>query len=107
MDFKMSFSQEEGAITVHLEGELDIYSNVEFKTKTLREYKKNKSDIILDCTKLTYIDSTGLGSIIYLLNALGEDGNKIFIRNLKDNLKKLFRITKLDELLVFIGDENE
>ncbi len=107
MDFKLEFEEKKEKIEVKLQGELDIYSNVEFKMKTIKEYKKKKLDILLDCTELTYIDSTGLGSIIYLLNVLGEDGKKIYVRNLKDNLRKLFKITKLDELLIFEGEENE
>ena len=88
-------------------GELDIYVSDGFKEKVLDIYKKEKSDIYFDFSKLDYIESTGLGALISILKELYEDEHKIYLKEVNQKIRKLFKITKLEEMFNFIGDINE
>ena len=59
-------------------------------------------DIVFDFENLEYIDSTGLGALIFIYKSVYEN-NKVKIENVKPNIKKLFTITKLDTMFM-IGD---
>lgn len=104
MDFKVDSKVEEGSLILSLFGELDVYSTPKFKEEVKSAYEENKLNIILDCKNLEYMDSTGLGSLIYILKIVSEDNKKISIKNLSKQILKLFKITKLDEIFEIMVD---
>ncbi|OLS02726.1 STAS domain-containing protein [Tissierella creatinophila] len=89
------------------EGDLDIYTSSQFKEEVLKNFNAIESDIIIDGGKLDYVDSTGLGALISILRTMKEKETKIYIENVKPNIRKIFDITNLDKLFIFRGEENE
>lgn len=85
------------ALEVALQGDLDIISAAEMKTKVLEAYQENPSPIVFDLSGLDYLDSTGLGALISILKNTKPAGHSITIRKAKANVKKLFTITELDQ----------
>ena len=102
--FDLNLIDEEGHYLIELIGDLDIYNNKKFKEKLADIYEDLDTDIVVDCSKLEYIDSTGLGSFISLLKLTRDEEKEITVKNLKKNIKKVFKITDLDKLFN-IGDE--
>ena len=49
--------------------------------------------IILDCTELTYISSSGLRLFLVLRKAAAEKGGKVILRNISDNIRNVFMMT--------------
>lgn len=96
MAFHIHMQQEE-ALQIALEGDLDIISASEMKTKVLDAYEEQPSDLIFDLSALNYLDSTGLGALISILKNVKAQGHQITIRHAKSNVKKLFTITELDQ----------
>lgn len=95
MDFNIEFEKQEDLKVIPV-GELDITTTSEFKEEVIKKYLEDKSNIVIDGSKLEYIDSTGLGALIYILNQVKEDGFGIKVEEVKPSIKKLFTITKLD-----------
>lgn len=89
---------------IELIGDLDIYNNKKFKEKLADIYEELDKDLVVDCSRLEYIDSTGLGSFISLLKLTRDEEKEITVKNLKKNIKKVFKITDLDKLFN-LGDE--
>lgn len=84
---------------VDIIGELDILTSVEFK-KTLNDMlDEMESSIKLNCENLFYIDSTGLGVIIGILNRVKSNSNNISIVNAQANIDKLIKISGLDKVI--------
>lgn len=97
MAFNIEFEQNEELKVIPV-GELDITTTAEFKEEVLKKYAEKKSNLLINGSKLEYIDSTGLGALIYILNQIKEDGFEIRVEEVKPSIKKLFTITKLDEV---------
>ena len=74
--------------TVMLEGDIDLYNADEFKSSL----QGIDGDVILDCTALDYIDSTGLG---VLVAAFDRQKQKVKIVGLKPHLFRIFELTGL------------
>ena len=91
--FDLNLIDEEGHYLIELIGDLDIYNNKKFKEKLADIYEDLDKDIVVDCSKLEYIDSTGLGSFISLLKLTRDEEKEITVK-----------ITDLDKLFN-IGDE--
>ena len=102
--FDLNLIDEGDHYLIELIGDLDIYNNKKFKEKIADIYEDLDKDIVVDCSKLEYIDSTGLGSFISLLKLTRDEEKEITVKNLKKNIKKVFKITDLDKLFN-IGDE--
>lgn len=86
-----------------LQGEIDIYSAPDFKEQLYRIIDEGQQSIVLECSELSYIDSMGLGILVGALKRLKEQNRDIVVRNPKNNIRKLLRITGLDK--VFIIEE--
>lgn len=82
---------------ISLTGDLDVYSEEEFKKFIDEKIDANK-DIIFDLEKLDYLDSTGLGMFMTVYNMQKSKDKKVKIINSKENIKKLFKITDLFDL---------
>lgn len=83
---------------IFIDGEFDIYNAHEARTKILEAYENNKSDIVLDFSGVSFMDSTGLGILISIQKIMEEEGHKIKIVNVDNKIKKIFVITELDKV---------
>ncbi len=86
-------------LTFGLAGEIDSQNADTFSEEVLSEYKKGPSDLVFDCTKLEFLDSTALGTFVRLSRIAKEDGHRMALLHLAPRLKKLFVICKLDTVM--------
>jgi len=109
MEYNLSavFSEERNAWCAQAEGEVDIFNSNAFRDGLLALITDKPAGIILDCSGLKYIDSTGLGSLVTVLKSVKTAGGSITLRNLKPSLAKLFKITSLDKSFIMDGDTHE
>jgi len=85
-------------VMVDITGEIDIYTCQQLKESLYKIADTYCKNLILDCSGLSYIDSTGLGVFVAVLKKEKMIGCDIKIINLKDSILKLFLITNLDSL---------
>lgn len=76
-----------------LKGELDTAAAVEAEQVLKPLYKSDGRDIVIDCTDLEYIASSGLRILISILKGAKANGSKVIIRNMNDDIKNVFRLT--------------
>lgn len=81
----------------NLLGEVDGKPMMNECTKALNT---NCSKLIFNLEQLKFINSTGLGSLLNLINKSKEKGVKIVFTNLPAQLSKLIAITKLESIVV-------
>lgn len=95
--FDKEIKIEDDIQTVKLVGDLDVYSEEDFKEFIEEKIDVNK-DLVFDLKNLDYLDSTGLGMFMLIYNKQKENGKSVKIINAKENIKKLFKITDLSDL---------
>ena len=102
MSSELRFHEEQfdDSIKISISGEVDIYTSQKLKEKLYSIVDSTDRDLRIDCKELNYIDSTGLGIFVGTLKKAKQNGNKIYISSLKDNIKKLFIITGLDKVFI-------
>ena len=104
MAFQIEYENKD-EIIIYPKGELDVFTTPELKKEVLDIYNKDKKDIVIDGTGLEYVDSTGLGALMYILNEIKKDEHIIYIQNMKPTIEKLFTITKLDQIFKMRGED--
>lgn len=100
-------------LIVNVDGRLTADCAALFKNK-LTDYAKTNSKTILDLTKMEYIDSTGLGAIVFILQKLADQNGSLKLAALQAKPKVVFDITKaykifniFDTVENAIANENE
>lgn len=94
------YNKSENFWLIMLEGEIDIYTANNLKEVLTSIFVKNISDIKFDFNELTYLDSTGLGVLIWALKKIKKSEKNIIIKNAKPNILKLLKITGLDKIFI-------
>ena len=98
---KTTIQELEDKYLVTLEGELDTAAAGEGE-KTLQPlYTSNGRDIVIDCTNLEYIASSGLRILISILKGAKAGGSKVIMRNMNDDIKTVFKLTGFINLFEF------
>lgn len=107
MAFRKEIEERKDKTITKLFGELDIYVSSEFKEEMLEILEKTKDHLYLDLKDLEYIDSTGLGALIALVKAAGEKDKKVYLKDVNERIRKLFKITALEDMFIFVGGIDE
>lgn len=81
-------------------GEVDIHTSGNLKDALNNLLNEKETDIRINCEKLIYIDSTGLGVLIGVLKRVKKNENNIYIEGAQTNISKLLNITGLDKIFV-------
>lgn len=82
-----------------LSGEIDSATSEDFYTQVSCAYEHDKKDVLFDCSALTFIDSTTLGTFVKIFKKLRSDGFSMVLENLRPNVKKLFDICALSSVM--------
>lgn len=82
-----------GTTTARLEGRLDTPASVEVNPQFDQLIEAADGTVVLDCTDLNYISSSGLRLFLSLRKAAGAKGGKVIIRNINDGIRQVFMMT--------------
>jgi len=106
----MNFSKEEKeqyTIVTSNVDKLDASNAPELKSELVLINKNSVNNIILDMSRSTYCDSSGLSAIL-IGNRLCKDSGGVFvISGLQPNVKKLVEISQLHNVLNIAGGRGE
>lgn len=90
---KTKVTREEGQITVTFTGRLDTPAAQEAASVVLPLQEEADKTIILDCTNLTYISSSGLRLFLILRKAAETKKGKVIVQNIDDDIRSVFMMT--------------
>jgi anti-sigma B factor antagonist len=79
-------------ITVKLNGRLDTNTSQELENTLTDSINKGNENILIDCTELDYISSSGLRVFLVAAKTLDEKNKKLNFCGMKDYIKEVFEI---------------
>jgi anti-anti-sigma factor len=93
-----------GHIHIVLRGELDL-STVGKVQDELRKVEKSAPDlVVVDLSKLTFLDSTGLRCLVTADERARDEGRRVVIVRGPEPVQRVFSITRLEERLEIVDD---
>ena len=98
---KTTIEQLEDKFLVTLVGELDTAAAAEVEQTLQPLYNSNGKDVVINCTELEYIASSGLRILISVLKGAKAGGSKVIIKNLNDDIMDVFKLTGFISLFEF------
>jgi len=63
--------------------------------------KKHEKKIVFDLSGVTYVDSTGMGTIVSCLSRVMKAGGGLRLAGVVERVRHLFKITRLDNVVAF------
>ena len=96
---KIDKKQENGALFIALEGELDTLSSPDFEAE-LEPLLAGADSLTIDFEKLEYISSAGLRVLLAAEQAMEEKGaEQVKVVNMNDTIRNIFDITGFADIL--------
>jgi anti-sigma B factor antagonist len=77
----------------YLRGDCDLYSAPYFKAEVLNRMEAGARRIHIDMTEVDYLDSSGVGAIICILQAAKRSGGEVMFRGLRGSPRKVLERT--------------
>lgn len=89
---EVKIAQEGMVTTAALIGRLDTLAAQEIAPQ-MDELKNAPGSLILDCSELSYISSSGLRIFLTLRKAAAEKGGKVIVKNISNDIRSVFMMT--------------
>ncbi len=80
---------------IDVNGEMDLYNSYKLKELVMKMLEKKVERFIINLENVDYIDSSGIGALIYICSTIKKLGDKLVITNIHGSVKKVIELTKL------------
>ncbi len=94
----------DGFVHVALMGELDLSTVAKVQEELRKIEAGSPPTLVVDLSKLTFLDSTGLRCIVTADERAREEGRRVVIVRGPDPVQRVFAITRLEERLEMVDD---
>ncbi len=88
---------------VEVGGEVDLYSSPELRKALLDLTNSKVPTILVDLARVKYMDSSGVATLVEALQQVGKYKGKLKLANLRDAVKDVFELSRLDKVFDIYG----
>ena len=85
-------------VVVQVAGEIDVYTAASLRDKLADLIDADHTDVVVDLTGVTFMDSTGLGVLVGALKKVRGYGGRLQLVIDQEKVIKVFRITALTQV---------
>jgi anti-sigma B factor antagonist len=81
-----------------LEGEIDLHVSPRVAASLAAMTQQEPGRLVVDLSRVTYIDSSGLAVLIEGMQNVEAYGGKFLLAGLQENVRPIFEIARLDQV---------
>jgi anti-sigma B factor antagonist len=97
----------EDIVVMELSGRITLgRESGQIEARMIKLLDEGTRKIVIDLSKVDYIDSTGIGKIAYCFGKIAQSGAQARVSGARGLVMDLFRITRLDTAIRFFPDVN-
>lgn len=104
---QMRAYESDGCLVIDLEGDIDhhgAYAVREEMDRRIIDARPKK--VIMELSKVSFMDSSGLGLILGRLRTVNERGGKLYLRAPSARIVRILKMAGADRLIPVIPDKN-
>ncbi len=90
---KTTVKELDGRLVAVLTGELDTASAAETEAALKPLFESTGKDLVLDCSNLEYIASSGIRILVNLLKAAKAKGDQVVLKNVNEVIRDVLELT--------------
>ena len=87
-----------------LEGEIDLHVSPGISTSLKEMIKEKPPQLVVDLSRVSYIDSSGLAVLIEAMQNVAGYGGKFALAGLQEGVRPIFEIARLDQVFRIFPD---
>jgi anti-sigma B factor antagonist len=100
-------SADDGVAVIELTGDVTAACETELMDAYREAGRAEIRGVVLDFTRLDYMNSSGIGLLVTLLVRVRREGRQISAFGLSDHYRQIFELTRLDEVISVHDDEEQ
>lgn len=86
------------SVTMQIDKIFDVEAADKFRTEVKDIISRGIYNYVLDFSRCTFIDSTGLGVLVSIYKKCSENQGSVLLKNLNSDVLKVFKLTRLDKV---------
>jgi anti-anti-sigma factor len=94
-------------LVLDLSGRLDTSNYGELEKNLLEVIERGEKNIVINCSELHYISSSGLRVFLMALKKITGAGGRFHLCSLQDNIREIFEIAGFNTIFSIFGSVDE
>lgn len=107
MAIKLNIRNSENVRIIDCAGDVDLYSSTDLRETLLNQMQSGAPCILLNMTEVTYIDSSGIATLVEGLQMSRQTKTRFGLFGLKPNARSVLQLARLDKVFPTFNDEAE
>ena len=96
--------RQDRANVLAIEGDIDLHISPAITESLNAMIKKKPERIVIDLSRATYIDSSGVAALILAMQEVEAYGGKFFLSGLQETIRLIFETSRLDQTFRIFRD---
>jgi anti-sigma B factor antagonist len=92
---ELKIRRNQGIYIIDIIGEMDLYNSFKLKELVMKMIEKKIEYFIINMEEVEYIDSSGIGALIFISSTIKKMNLRLAITNIHGTVKKVIELTKL------------
>ncbi len=88
-------------------GDVDLYSSTDLRAALVAEMKSGTAGVLVNMTEVTYIDSSGIATLVEGLQMSRQTKPKFGLFGLRPNARSVLQLARLDKVFVIFENEEQ
>ncbi len=88
-------------------GDVDLYSSTELRETLLKEMRSGIPNVLVNMTEVTYIDSSGIATLVEGLQLSRETKTRFGLFGLRSNARSVLELARLHKVFPTFENEQE
>lgn len=98
MGLKIDTEKSPDGLLIKVSGEVDLYSSPELRKVILKSVPSGKGDLAIDLSGVTYIDSSGVATLVEGLRSARENGSGFVLVMPSPAVTQVLELARLDSV---------
>jgi anti-sigma B factor antagonist len=104
VSLKISNTVKGKTAVLRIAGEVDMFSSPQARNAIMELVKQRVLKVIVDLSEVSYMDSSGVATLIEGLQLCHKYNGNLVVAGLRDNVREVFELTRLDKIFQIFQD---
>ena len=99
--------EKDGTTILKIKGDVDLYSSPQVRKQVVSLISKTNINLLVDLAEVTYMDSSGVATLVEALQLAKKRGGKLKLFSLGTTVKDVFELSRLDKVFDICDNEQQ
>lgn len=106
-NLELEVIKKNGTSILKITGDVDLYSSPQVRKQVVSLISKADKNLLVDLTEVTYMDSSGVATLVEALQLTKKLGGKLKLYSLGTTVKDVFELSRLDKVFDICDNEQQ